>query len=183
MNAPFTEALYVTGIKEVLWGVVLVAITLALHGFGMLLTLRASSAFKERFERTQSFTLGMCVIILASWMIIVVHLIEVFVWAGFFDWKGAVASSKANASLCYYFALMDYTTLGSNYNLKLDWRLLEGMIAIAGLLTFAWSTGVLMTLAQEFQDQQLQAYKQRQARRRAKPAAALSHPATPAQPS
>ena len=183
MNAAFDEALYVTGIKEVLWGVVLVAITLALHGFGMLLTLRASSAFKERFERTQSFTLGMCVIILASWMIIVVHLVEVFVWAGFFNWKEALAAPNANASLCYYFALMDYTTLGCNYNLKLNWRLLEGMIAIAGLLTFAWSTGVLMTLAQEFQDQQLQALKQRESRRRAKLAAPTPHPATPSKPS
>ena len=29
------------------------------------------------------------------------------------------------------------------------------MIATAGLLGFRWSTGVLMTLAQEFQDQQM----------------------------
>jgi hypothetical protein len=48
-----------------------------------------------------------------------------------------------------------YTTVGSSLNLPKDWRLLEFMIASAGLLGFAWSTGVLMTLAQEFQDQQL----------------------------
>lgn len=64
-------------------------------------------------------------------------------------------SPDANASLAYYFALMEYTTIGSAYNLKLDWRLLEGMNGIAGLLTFAWSTGVLLTLAEEFQSQRL----------------------------
>ena len=37
-------------------------------------------------------------------------------------------------------------------------RLLEGMISIAGLLAFAWSTGVLLTLAREFQAQQMQRY-------------------------
>ena len=130
----------------------------------MLLTLRASNAFKERFKR-QSFAVGMSVIILASWMIIIVHLVEVGVWARFFHWKNAVASSNSTISLCYYFALMDYTTLGSNYNLKLHWRLLEGMIAITGLLIFAWSTGVLLTLAHEFQDQQMMLFKQREKRR------------------
>jgi len=37
------------------------------------------------------------------------------------------------------------------------------MIATAGLLTFAWSTGILITLAQEFQDQRLQQLQQRHA--------------------
>ena len=35
--------------------------------------------------------------------------------------------------------------------LPANWRLLEGMIAISGLMTFAWSTGVLFALAQEYQ--------------------------------
>lgn len=34
----------------------------------------------------------------------------------------------------------------------------------AGLLTFAWSTGVLLTLAHEFQDQQMMLLKQREKR-------------------
>jgi hypothetical protein len=34
------------------------------------------------------------------------------------------------------------------------------MLATAGLLAFAWSTGRLMTLAQEFQDRHLQLFKQ-----------------------
>src|SRR5262245_12332261 len=161
------ETLYTTRFEEGLVGCLLVAITLAMHGFGMLLTLRASNALKERFQRYQSFALGMSVIILASWMIIFVHLLEVALWAHFFYWKDAVNSSKNTISLSFYFALMDYTTLGSNYNLKLHWRLLEGMIAIAGLLTFAWSTGVLLTLAQEFQDQQMLLLKQKREKRHA----------------
>src|SRR5262245_52499233 len=175
MNVP-SEPLYSTRIEEILWGGLLVALTLAMHGFGMLLTVRAINAFKERLKR-QSFALGMTVIILMSWMIIVVHLVEVGVWAHFFYWKDAVASSHNSLSLCYYFALLDYTTLGSNYNLKLDWRLLEGMIAIAGFLTFAWSTGVLLTLAQAFQDQQMILLKQKREKRQAQPGAPGAHPA------
>jgi len=157
MDITARDLQYVTSLEEIWWGGTLVALTLAMHGFGMIWTMHATNVLKQRFARNQSFAMGMGVIILASWMIILVHLLEVMLWAGFFLGRGAMP----NASLSYYFALMDYTTLGSNFNLPLRWRLLEGMIAIAGLMTFAWSTGVLLTLAQEFQDQQLKRLKER----------------------
>lgn len=157
--------LYVTSLREILWGVTLVAISMTIHGFGMMLTLRVSNAFKPRLERTSSFTFGMFTLILASWMIILVHLTEVAVWAGFFLWKGALP----NYSIACYFTLNEYTTVGSNYNLPQSWRLLEGMVATAGLLGFAWSTGVLLTLAQDFQVHQLQRLRQRHEERLPKP--------------
>ena len=109
-----------------LCGALLLAATLVTHGFGMLLTLRLSGAFKARFDKARSFAAGLTTIILASWAIIMVHLIEVFIWAMFFYATNAVSAPSpgpANASLCYYFALCDYTCLGSNYNLVLHWRL------------------------------------------------------------
>jgi hypothetical protein len=161
---PPTPPQYVTSLEEILWGGFLVAVTLAIHGFGMLLVLRAQGALKERFGASTSLTSGLTLLVLSGWMILLVHLIEVLAWAGFFYCQGAVdttTDAAPNTSLCYYFALLDYTCLGSNYNLLLRWRLLEGMLSMAGLLTFAWSTGVLMTLAQDFQDQQMQLLKQK----------------------
>jgi hypothetical protein len=156
MNDP-SAPLYVISLEEILWGVILIAVTMVMHGFGMILTLQMINGFKVRFERSRSFAFGVGVLILASWMIIVVHLSEVLVWAAFFLWKGAMPT----ASLAYYFSLNEYTTVGSDYNLPQHWRLLEGMIATAGLLGFAWSTGVLMTLAQDFQEQQMQRLRHR----------------------
>ena len=161
MNPPVPDP-YVTSFEEMFWGGSLVAITMAMHGFGMLLVLSTSGGLKERLGKSPSFVGGILILILASWMIMLVHLVEVSAWTAFFRWTDAVKTTTgapANVSLCYYFALMDYTTLGSSYNLHLRWRLLEGMIAMAGLLTFAWSTGVLLTLAQDFQDQQMQLIK------------------------
>ncbi len=157
MNDPSGQPLYVTTLEEVLWGGTLVAITMAMHGFGMLAVLRVNHAQKHWFEKKQSLMSGLFPVILASWMIMLLHLTEVSVWAAFFLWKGAFP----NRSLAYYFSLNEYTTVGSDFNLPLHWRLLEGMIATAGLLTFAWSTGILLTLAQEFQDQWMQVLKQR----------------------
>jgi len=168
MNIPTGEAQYVISIEELCWGAILIAITMTMHGLGMLSILRVNGALKRRFEPKPSFTSGLLILILASWMIMMVHLTEVIVWAAFFLWKGAFA----NHSISYYFALNEYTTVGSNYNLPQHWRLLEGMIATAGLLTFAWSTGVLLTLAQDFQDQQMQLLKQKREKRHPKQAPA-----------
>jgi hypothetical protein len=159
---------YVISLEEIFWGGILVAITMVMHGNGMITVLRMSGRLKERFAPTPSFISGMSILVFASWAILLVHLLEVLVWAAFFLWKDAVnpqTATSANGSLCYYFALLDYTTLGSPYNLHVRWRLLEGMLAAAGLFTFAWSTGIMLTLAQEFQDQELSLLKQRREKR------------------
>jgi voltage-gated potassium channel len=161
MNTQISEPTYVTSSEEMLWGVILVAITMVIHAFGMLWTLNCSNGFKEKFGQ-RSLVSGISNLILASWLIMFVHVLEVIMWAGFFQWKHCFA----NFSTAAYFAFLEYTTVGSNFNLPLKWRLLEGMISTAGLLGFAWSTGVLFSLAQEFQDQQMQ----RRQERRAKPA-------------
>jgi hypothetical protein len=151
------QAIYITSLEEVFWGGTLVGITMAMHGFGMLAVLRVDQIIKHRLAGRTSIMAGLIPVILASWMIMLVHLIEVLVWASFFLWKGAFP----NSSLAYYFSLNEYTTVGSDYSLPLHWRLLEGMIATAGLLTFAWSTGILITLAQGFQDQRMELAKRR----------------------
>lgn len=146
---------YVISLEEIGWGALLIAITMVLHGLGMLAVLRTNLRLTGRLGKKTSFFADISALILASWMILFVHLIEVLFWAGFFWWKKAFA----NASTCYYFSLNEYTTVGSALGLPLHWRLLEGMIAAAGLLTFAWSTGVLLVLAQNFQDRQLAAFR------------------------
>jgi hypothetical protein len=160
MSTPSVEPLYVTSLEEVLWGGTLVAVTMAMHGSGMLAVLRIDHAIKKRIGTKGSIVTGLLPVILASWIIMLVHLTEVVVWAMFFLWKGAFP----NRSVAYYFSLNEYTTVGSNFNLPLQWRLLEGMIATAGLLTFAWSTGILFTLAQEFLDQRIHLSRQREER-------------------
>lgn len=138
----------------------LVALTMIVDGIGMILTLYASRSFAERFATSRSLLVGLSTLVLASWIIILVHCSEVVIWAAFFFWTGGMP----NVSTAYYYALLEYTTLGSSLNLPLHWRLLEGLTAIAGVLTFAWSTGVLLTLAQSFQEQQLLILQQRRER-------------------
>jgi len=141
-------SLYVMSVEEVAWGSSLVAITMVMHAVSMLLILRVTRELANRIESERSHILPVAPVLTAAWMITLTHLAEVGVWAGFFSWKGLLP----NGSISYSFALLSYTTLGSEYYLPLHWRLLEGMLAMAGLMTFAWSTGVLLTLVQVFQD-------------------------------
>jgi len=165
MIEPTKEALYITSIEEVVWGIILVAITLIIHAFGMILTQHFSNEFKHQIgpqlEERRPFLSGIGPLILASWLIVIVHCCEIVMWAGFFQLKQCFP----NMSTAVYFSFLEYTTVGSAYNLPLRWRLLEGMIATAGLLAFAWSTGVLMTLATTFQEQQLRLMRERRVKR------------------
>lgn len=168
---------YVTSLEEVLWGISLVAVTMAIHGCGMLATLFMSHVLKQGNDSPVPFVRGGIALIVASWMIVLVHLIELLVWAAFFLWQQAMP----DASTSYYFSLMQYTTVGSRFSLPPRWRLLDGLLPIAGLMTFAWSTGVLFMLAQEFQSVQLSVIHARREKRRAQ-RERVSHPCADATP-
>jgi hypothetical protein len=144
----------ILSIGEVLWGILLIAVTMAIHAFGMLATLGAADALWRRWPARFGIYAGVRVLILGSWMIVLVHLLEVIVWACFLLWREAMPS----AADAFYFTLLQYVTVGSDLALPERWRLLGGMIAMAGLLTFAWSTTVLLALAQRFEDAQLKSH-------------------------
>lgn len=172
MHTQFETVTYVVRAEEVVWGLVLLAFSLVIHGFGMVLTLHATGSFKQRFGAGGRLVSGIAAVILGSWMILVVQIVEIGMWAAFFQWKHCFE----NFSTAVYFSGLQYTTVGSALNLPKQWRLLEIMVASAGLMGFAWSTGVLMTLAQDFQTQQLRLLGALRFRGGNKPARAGSEP-------
>jgi hypothetical protein len=138
------EHSYVHSLDEALWGLLLIAMTMVVHGIGVSLTLRAGAHMRRKWEPD----LGLVRLVVATWLLVIVHMVQVVcVWAAFLYWKNAFATMRD----CVYYTLMQYTTVGSDLDLPDRLRLLGGMIAMSGLLTFAWTTGVLLTLAQEFQ--------------------------------
>jgi len=134
---------YVIRVDEILWGCVLLAITLAMHGVGVFNTVRASAGLMAG-TRTRLPGFGAAVFVLTILAIVILHPGEVILWAMFFTWQDA----QPNASSAFYHALVNCTTLGAGY-LPIRWRLLEGMLGMAGLLCFAFSTTALLALAQQ----------------------------------
>ena len=150
---------YVISFEEVNWGALLLAITMAIHGTSMFGILALYDSLKDRIERSESFLIGLCAVVVASLLIVLTNILEVIVWSGFYLLLGAQPSH----SIAVYNALLNYTTLQAGY-LPQRWHLLEPLLGMAGLLTVAWSTGILYMLAQGFQDGQLRIRKRRRER-------------------
>ena len=74
---------------------------------------------------------------LAAW-IVLLHLIEIAVWAVFY--LGIQAMPDGQSAL--YFSAVTYTTTGyGDLVLPQEWRLLGAIEALTGILMCGWSTG------------------------------------------
>jgi len=74
---------------------------------------------------------------LAGWMVLI-HLIEVTLWALFYVWKDAMPDLPS----ALYFSAVTYTTTGyGDLVLPSNWRLVGAVEALTGILMCGWSTG------------------------------------------
>jgi hypothetical protein len=76
-------------------------------------------------------------------LMLVLHLLDMMIWAGILNHLRLLLNPRDS----FYFTANSYTTLGyGNVPLGLGWRELSPMIAITGLFTFAWTTGVMFNV-------------------------------------
>jgi hypothetical protein len=135
-------------LEEAGWGLLLIAATMALHGLGVRAALKVGLSMRRRLAPDRVLAR----LIVTTWILVVFHFLEVVViWAVFLYWKEAFATMRD----CVYYALMQYTTVGSDLGLPNHLRLLGGMIAMSGLLTVAWTTAVMLAAAQDYQSRVL----------------------------
>jgi len=74
---------------------------------------------------------------LAGWTILV-HLVEITVWALFYAWKQGLPDLQSSL----YFSAVTYTTTGyGDLVLPKEWRLVGAVEALTGILMCGWSTG------------------------------------------
>lgn len=74
---------------------------------------------------------------LAGW-IVLLHLIEISIWALFYEWRGAMPDLQSSV----YFSAVTYTTTGyGDLVLPSEWRLVGAVEALTGILMCGWSTG------------------------------------------
>jgi hypothetical protein len=81
-------------------------------------------------------------ILVAGW-IVLLHLVEISVWAAFYVWRAAMPDLQTSV----YFSAVTYTTTGyGDLVLPKEWRLLGGVEALTGILMCGWSTAFFLTL-------------------------------------
>ena len=113
----------------------LMAACIAIHGGGVTAALRW---FRRRPDVERTFWGWTWVLTcLAGWTVLL-HLLEIGVWAAFYLSVGAMADLTSSL----YFSCVTYTTTGyGDVVLPEAWRLLGGIEALTGILMCGWSTG------------------------------------------
>jgi hypothetical protein len=87
---------------------------------------------------------------LAVW-IVLLHLVEIAVWAAMYRWNGAMPDVQS----ALYFSAVTYTTTGyGDLVLPQQWRLDGGIEALTGILMCGWSTGFFFAIVNRLYERQ-----------------------------
>lgn len=118
----------------------LMALCVTIHAIGL------TSAFRwmhTRLARGTGFWQAPWMLVrIAAWTLML-HLIEILVWAFFYAWRGAMPDLTTSA----YFSAVTYTTTGySDLVLPAEWRLVGGVEALTGILMCGLSTGLFFAV-------------------------------------
>jgi Ion channel len=123
-------------LTKILLAACLVAITVAIHAAGLGMVLAHVLHSKVRQEDTRFWPITWLLIRIA-WLLIVIHMFAIFVWALFF-W---LAKCLPNIESSFYFSAVTYATIGyGDLVLPKEWRMLGPIEGFTGILMFGLST-------------------------------------------
>jgi len=128
---------------EVISALVLIVASVVLHGMGLGALMRYANWRWTALAEKASFVWDIRAVTEIFLYMILLHFAECCVWAEFYRWKGFFRDFESSL----YFSITSYSTLGyGDLLLPKWWRVLGSTEAILGILTFGWSTAVLVTL-------------------------------------
>jgi Ion channel len=123
----------------------LLALTVAIHASGLAVVLRALDRPVARLD--QRFWAVTWLLIRIAWAFIVLHLVEIAVWALFYWWQKCLPDAES----AFYFSGVTYTTVGyGDLVLPAQWRLLSAVEGLTGILMCGLSTGLFFAVASKF---------------------------------
>ena len=112
----------------------LTALCVMIHAMGMTGLLRWVNSAVERIGAR--FWFSTWVLVRTAGWIILLHLVEIALWAFFYTWRNAMPDLPS----AFYFSAVTYTTTGyGDLVLPNEWRLVGGVEALTGILMCGWS--------------------------------------------
>jgi hypothetical protein len=128
-------------------GTALVLLVVFVHAFAMFSIQNLFDRWFPQLVTRAHRILGRTLIGGAILSLLGVHYIEILMWAVTLYVVDALPDLRS----AFYYAGGAYTTYGSgDLYLPQNWRLLGFMIATSGLFTFAWTTGILISVMNRF---------------------------------
>ena len=121
------------------FGIAISLVNIAIHAAIMTSVSRTVHRTSLATQAARAHFRLMLVMMATVSVLMLAHLIEVGVWGLLY-----VMLDVAPRNAAYYFAFVNYTTLGyGDLVPSADWRLIGPITAMNGVLLFGWSTAVL----------------------------------------
>lgn len=126
-------------LRQLLVGAAVSACNIEIHS--LVTTAAVQVAHRAAAKKTPRHSRRLIVVMIATVSVLMAaHICEVIVWALAY----ALADAAPEGSDLFYFAFVNYTTLGyGDVTPVAPWRLLGPMTAMNGVLLFGWSTAVI----------------------------------------
>jgi len=126
----------------------MISLTVGIHTAGAALWLsRLGKVIAKRYQMNQPTRLFRS-ILSTSCVLILLHILEAFLWALLFfvlPAQGGLNSLRE----ALYFSMVTFTTLGyGDITLNADWRLLAGVEGMVGIVVFGLTTALLFAVIQ-----------------------------------
>ena len=103
--------------------------------------------FFDRIESRFSVIVNNTILLVVVWVLAIMHLVQVAVWAAVFRYLGCFDSYYQ----ALYFSQMTYSTVGYGDLVAPDvWKLFCGVESIMGMLMFGWSASFLFGTVSQF---------------------------------
>ena len=119
----------------------LVATTVIIHATGLGMALSHVSHSNEQPD-TRFWPITW-LLIRVAWLLIVIHLFEIAVWALFFWWQNCLPDARSS----FYFSGVTYATIGyGDLVLPKEWRLFGPVEGLTGILMCGLSTAFLFVI-------------------------------------
>jgi hypothetical protein len=131
----------------VLISTALIALTIVVHGFGMMAWIGHLVRNFARDDGTFEAKKRLPILIATAIVLTFLHLVEILAWA--IAYKIVAPGELDSLETAMYFSAVTFNTVGyGDITLSGDWRLLSGLEAINGILLIGWSTAFLFAVIQ-----------------------------------
>jgi voltage-gated potassium channel len=119
----------------------LMALCVVIHATGMTAAFTWMKGKSTAIEGRFWLATGMLICVV-SWTVLM-HLLQIAVWAFFYAWKHGMPDLQS----AFYFSAVTYTTTGyGDLVLPKAWRLVGGVEALTGILMCGLSTGLFFAV-------------------------------------
>lgn len=134
-------------VKEFLIAFGIMGVCLAVHVVGMILFAEELVRRRAVLEERLRFVYAARTLIIAFTLVIILHVAEAVIWAGFYSWGGLFKDFETSL----YFSLQSYSTVGyGDVLLPQNWRLLGTIEGISGVLMCGLSAAFLFAIVNAF---------------------------------